>query len=427
MQIYNVNSMNLASAQIKQVSDVFKEYAEEVSRFTEATDIQLYNLNSHHTHQTSGLLIFFGSIHKPFIAHSNVSKVSLDVVTDQDAFSANGYLTRIDEVGMDAYCEERRQHNNSYYPESWHLIKDENGTTIAIYNQKRKVFDVLIEILAIDSAVRARFLHYVFGKFLELLRDLYAEKDPYSERGRAKFLERLKGIANESRNNEIRQYQDNIRHDEENIRQYTEHITVTHRRILERREKIEVLQQMKDGSGKMVEQFELILDHERIKNLKLINNHEFQFDVPDVIATDANGVRYYIGNFTIKVNMSNCSIKFTNNGNRRTSHWGRNCHHPHVSEHGDACLGNVSSTLAELNAHHEFYALALVCIDFLEAVNVEDTAGRKAPNWDTVDENDKPTGFRTIRNSEETYSNWLDKYKEYMKKQSQKSAEEEAQ
>src|SRR5690606_9940189 len=93
------------------------------------------------------------------------------------------------------------------------------------------------------------------------------------------------------------------------------------------------------------------------------------------------------GSMKIVMNMSNTDVRFYNLDNPRHGYWTNEDPHPHVSGgNNTACLGNVASTIAELCSRNEVYALALMCIDFLENANTTDPAGAKVVNWDEVDE-----------------------------------------
>lgn len=96
--------------------------------------------------------------------------------------------------------------------------------------------------------------------------------------------------------------------------------------------------------------------------------------------------RYYIGNMHVKININNADVRFFGDNGRR-SVWTSHDPHPHVNGgDGRACLGNVSATIAELCSQKEIYPLFLVCLDFLENANTEDSAGKKVVHWDEVDE-----------------------------------------
>jgi len=112
----------------------------------------------------------------------------------------------------------------------------------------------------------------------------------------------------------------------------------------------------------------------------------FHIWTDDIYCYDENGKRYYIGKCRFTINLENTDVRFFNLNNCRRSYWTDNDPHPHVNgENGQACLGSVATTIAELCANSEIYALVLICIDFLENANISDPAGEKVVNWDEVD------------------------------------------
>lgn len=96
--------------------------------------------------------------------------------------------------------------------------------------------------------------------------------------------------------------------------------------------------------------------------------------------------RFYGGRYIIKINLHTSEIRFDSNTKHR-SYWTPQDPHPHVcGSNGEACFGNISSTIAELCAQTQLYALVITLINFLESVNIEDVAGKSIYNWDEVDE-----------------------------------------
>ena len=76
-------------------------------------------------------------------------------------------------------------------------------------------------------------------------------------------------------------------------------------------------------------------------------------------------------------------IRFFNEKTQKQGYWTNRDPHPHVNgDSGDACLGNVSSSIAEMINQQELYALTLICISFLESANEDDPAGENIKHWD---------------------------------------------
>lgn len=94
----------------------------------------------------------------------------------------------------------------------------------------------------------------------------------------------------------------------------------------------------------------------------------------------------YLGKMQIDINLNNYIVRFRNLNNTRNNYWGENGHHPHVSDSGSACLGNLSDTLAIANEENNLYIAVLQCIGFLQTYDPSDCAGAYYRAWDRVDE-----------------------------------------
>ena len=60
-------------------------------------------------------------------------------------------------------------------------------------------------------------------------------------------------------------------------------------------------------------------------------------------------------------------------------------HAPHVFKEGKACLGNAEQVLPDLIAKYQFSIIAMYAIQFIESVNVEDSAGSRITQWPVVE------------------------------------------
>lgn len=96
--------------------------------------------------------------------------------------------------------------------------------------------------------------------------------------------------------------------------------------------------------------------------------------------------RRLLGRMKIRINLENYNVLFENLDERRTSYWGEDCHHPHVEQSGEPCLGNMSSMIAECQQTSSLYAVYLLCLNFLQTFEPEDPAGEYYVCWDRVDE-----------------------------------------
>jgi len=106
-------------------------------------------------------------------------------------------------------------------------------------------------------------------------------------------------------------------------------------------------------------------------------NHSDQVEGDQRTATRVGGP--YIINFTF--NQSRIIILAANpDTDNRQGAWGGQCH-PHVSNHGEACWGNASETIAEMHGKREFAMLTEFVMAYLETCNPADSAGAHFHKW----------------------------------------------
>ena len=150
------------------------------------------------------------------------------------------------------------------------------------------------------------------------------------------------------------------------------------------------LEEIKDDKDtiaeKIIKDLDLILSCELIEDV-FIENDLFKVYTKDLIITDDKGRRYKGGNFEITIDMKNCYVTFKGSL-KKQGFWSNKDPHPHISYNGEACLGNISSTVAELCSQNELYALVTILLDFLQSANTNDAAGKYVQiYWDEIDEN----------------------------------------
>ena len=160
----------------------------------------------------------------------------------------------------------------------------------------------------------------------------------------------------------------------------------------------EILEAKKDNLEKTVEEVDvknIEQQLEAIKNNTYVEKVEFKeltqklrITTKDIYMTSPeieDDIRY-LGKMQIDINLNNYVVRFTNLNNTRYNYWGENGHHPHVSNTGSACLGNLSETLAIANEENNLYIAVLQCIGFLQTYDPSDCAGEYYRAWDKVDE-----------------------------------------
>lgn len=141
---------------------------------------------------------------------------------------------------------------------------------------------------------------------------------------------------------------------------------------------------MENLSGKFSRELDVIRGMNQvvaIDEYSNIDNGIISVDVADIkVKCQKNW--YYLGNYTIHINIADSTVRFTNqSGLLRRSYWGSQCHHPHCNESGRPCLGNISTQVVELIGSLDLAFLVNLCISYLQSVNISDAAGKYIVNW----------------------------------------------
>jgi hypothetical protein len=262
----------------------------------------------------------------------------------------------------------------------------ENGIIIAEFMAEKNVLNITFDLFSQTNEV----IKVLLAKILSFINAEYDKENllvswKYTSDKEALSIEMLASVTRkaEIRAKEARDSVDSYRH---TIEDKKRQLATTIQNLQRAMKESEVANSgMKEIAEKYLKDFDLLVAHEKIEDVRFIDGKIEVFTVP-LFMYDEDGLRFKLGKCRFVINMENADVKFYS-ANPRRSYWSHHDPHPHVSGNDNhACLGNVSSTIAELVAYSEVYALALTCIDFLEAVNRDDSAGKYVTNWDEVDE-----------------------------------------
>ena len=141
---------------------------------------------------------------------------------------------------------------------------------------------------------------------------------------------------------------------------------------------------------KVRKDIELIKNDKKVKNVIFSKDGNKNFLVVETNPLIMRGTKNpndlrYIGESKIKINISpsTVDVRFYTE-QKRKGYWSDQDPHPHVSELGSPCLGSASEIIAQLLVSREWYALATICINFLESYNEDDVAGKNYKYYDKV-------------------------------------------
>lgn len=315
--------------------------------------------------------------------------------------TVGGEITKLHNITNSIYGYHGVYKNGIYAPNGAGVaISSPEGDIIAEYFPEYNTLMTLFDACHFSSDYRET--EQVLGALLEEFVNVYYErpdgikytKEQLEERrAKARAEAQQKAIVSmldKMTESKIKGIKDNIRRNDETLVQYKAEV------IRMSKEKTHLESQLtslsansEETRAKIMDEFNKILDIKGIVKFE-IDSDKLAF-YTDTIYMPVNGARYLAGKYKILVNPNNSEVRFQNltPENMRRSYWGEKCMHPHISDSGNACLGNASEILMQLIIQNEWSGLAMMLIAYLESVNLNDGAGRFYVNWDRVDADGK--------------------------------------
>lgn len=249
-----------------------------------------------------------------------------------------------------------------------------------------------IEDVGLDEAYDEKITHdaLIFEKILEYFKDDILKAVEAKE----VTIEDMIEIIEENFKSSYLREKENIKSKYNDAINQVQYYTNELARYIKRKEQLSY--EYESYSIPEIDKDKIRKDIELIKNDKKIKNVIFSKDGNKnllVIETNPlimrgtknpNDLRY-LGESTIKINISpsTVDVRFYTE-QKRKGYWSDKDQHPHVSELGNPCLGSASEIIAQLLVSREWYALATICINFLESYNEDDVAGKNYKHYDKV-------------------------------------------
>lgn len=157
------------------------------------------------------------------------------------------------------------------------------------------------------------------------------------------------------------------------------------RTIRETKGKEQKLEQLKSANGMTIaryaEEYEKLVSLPKVKKVTVDGGEIKVFTTTLCCVDPRTSVTHEIGEFEIRIPTSESGSVAWFNLTRRVNGYASNQSAPHIWENGTACLGNTQEIFPELIASYEFASVALVAIQFVESVNVDDAAGKHINRW----------------------------------------------
>ena len=148
------------------------------------------------------------------------------------------------------------------------------------------------------------------------------------------------------------------------------------------------LEQMEAARPQVVEkyaaEFEKLAELPHVMRVAMEGNKISVFT--DRIYCDHDGRRYDIGDFRIEVYMdgSNGGVRMFNLTRQVSAH-SSGMHAPHVFRDGNPCLGNLKEAIPQYIGEYEYSVVVMLCVQYLQSVNVNDDAGKYISQWPVVE------------------------------------------
>jgi hypothetical protein len=268
------------------------------------------------------------------------------------------------------------------------LILGDQGLIIAEWRESTWELNILFDVFNVTNPAEAvNVFEFIMKEFerLVLYPKTFENSWKHTQNKSAltsRFLDKMKKQREtliKSDMDAVTNYERKIDELKRSIKSYTDTLYQKRRQVAAEQQNIANI------GDTLLKDLNLIIAHEKISDLQIKDGKFTVFTNPLNIYADTGKV-YYGGKYKIELEPENADVRFFGD-NPRQGYWTDRDPHPHVDgKNGEACLGNVSSTIAELCSQMQIYALSLVCIDFLESANTSDAAGRNVTHWDEVDE-----------------------------------------
>lgn len=183
-----------------------------------------------------------------------------------------------------------------------------------------------------------------------------------------------------------RRYTETLRHIEEVVLRGEVEIADLQKELVRSiREVIEakrMLEQLNNGSVNEIygKEFDKLLTIEKIHDVSVTNGIINIYTNSLQCLDPRTGILHQIGKFRIELFTEKGYVRW-HNLSQKIDGYRAKMNAPHVFPDGKACLGNIEEIIPDLMGNYEYSALAMVAIQFIESVNVDDSAGKYIDRW----------------------------------------------
>ena len=276
---------------------------------------------------------------------------------------------------------------NVIYDGDYAVAELVNGNNLYIFHDlvhkgtenEMKIFRMLLE-----NALKM-VSPYVFAEILankELEKEFQKE---LSKKNMSKYHDIMKkyyvDICSERFENQVKEMEEEVEGGKDEIQEMQKDLIEKIREIQDLEKRLMHLGSDKKEFKKEIEvEFEKLLEVEKVLNVLTNADGLVEIYTDTLYCTNPRTNKVHeIGKFKISISQAD-GLRWENLTRQVNAYEGGQMA-PHIWKTGKACLGNMESVFPELLANYEYSILAQMAIQFVESVNVDDSAGKHIDKW----------------------------------------------
>jgi len=251
------------------------------------------------------------------------------------------------------------------------MVDEDNQEYGAVDKHNMYIYPHLTRCSCEQGIAIARFIMARAADYIKLAQEGKSRMDVMGDLVRSRYAH----YCSQRLTREREQISHALRDGEEMVRRLQRDLVETIRKRDEDQARMNYLD---NASGEVDhgEEFDKLLDLAHIIKAT-ISGDTLIVETDMIKATDPRTeVVHLVGRVKISIRMSSGYVNI-----RNLSWLVNNMNAPHVFNNGEPCLGNIGSILPELVGRYDFAAALMVIIQYLESINVNDSAGVKAHYW----------------------------------------------
>jgi len=254
---------------------------------------------------------------------------------------------------------------------------------------KSNILNILFDVFAREWQMNEfnAFFREIFKQYFDIIKGKVIAGETYKTcYDKDEYKQMVAGLMTKYLASRQKEYMQKINQYDSEIQRYKQYLMDTYKNRQSVWLKLQPTEMLIEEHVKKIKnEIDLIMSNEKVEDLSIKNQsiHIFTKALP---IYDTEGNCYFGGKYRIEIDFQDGNVRFFNLSGTRKGFWSDRDNHPHVNNRGAACLGNVDATIVTLLSDMELYPLSTILINFLEAANEDDPAGRNVVNWDGYNE-----------------------------------------